>query len=119
MKKNRTLQVIMAASTSYTDQIPLTFRHKKFRSHRHYPKNVVDNNRSMDIPVDLKLDEDKTEHAKEIWRSRGLTPWVIQIFKKIEKNSHYDFSKQLYSIFRAITWACFLKEKLIWLLLKT
>ena len=92
MKKNRTLQVIMAASTSYTDQIPLTFRHKKFRSHRHYPKNVVDNNRSMDIPVDLKLDEDKTEHAKEIWRSRGLTPWVIQIFKKIEKNSHYDFS---------------------------
>ena len=72
----------MAASTSYTDQIPLTFRHKKFRSHRHYPKNVVDNNRSMDIPVDLKLDEDKTEHAKEIWRSRGLTPWVIQNLKK-------------------------------------
>ena len=70
----------MAASTSYTDQIsvPLTFRHKKFRSHRHYPpKNVVDNNRVMNIPVDLNLDEDKTEHAKDIWRSRGLSPWVI------------------------------------------
>ena len=93
MKKNRTLKVIMAASTSYTDQIPLTFRHKKFRSHRHYPKNVVDNNRSMDIPVDLKLDEDKTEHAKEIWRSRGLTPWVIQnFFLKKKINLHYDFS---------------------------
>ena len=61
----------MAASTSYTDQnsVPLTFRHKKFRSHRHYPKNVT--------PVDLELHEDKTAHAKEIWRSHGLSPWVI------------------------------------------
>merc|ERR1712018_78250 len=49
---------------------------------------------------DLKLDEDKTEHAKEIWRSRGLTPWSDYMGMFLERKVTLVISEDVKNVFK-------------------